>query len=365
MPVTIGTLTGRIGRPQSLLRVTRIARGGTPVSLLAAIAPARWGRMRQITSAVAVGLSVLGCSAAATATESDPAVQPSPASVELLTGDTGCYAGGEQGMAGVLVVDPEYGTRFNGRPVLWPTGFAGVRVGSEVEVRGPAGKAVARTGQAYYISVAAADWPIETAKLVEETGAYPAAVLCGYPWDFVDCATGEAPYCDVIPPPPSPTPEPIVLDAAQAGPVLCDALTAFAAAQDEHVAPLLKLIAEKGGIPDDPSPPWSAGDSAAAKEHGLAITKTVAAHGRSLANLEAPDLEALMAATKDTYKLYDEAMTWLNRALDSLDALPGGDFTVSTVMASLQGGGRALRTALDLASEADATGTIDCQVSTR
>jgi hypothetical protein len=339
--------------------------------------------MRRITFAVAVGLSVLGCSAAAPATEPDPSVQPSssvqpslsvqpspsaqpsPASVELLTGETQCYAGGEGGGPGVLVVDPEYGTRFNGMPVLWPPGFTGVRVGSEVEVRDPAGKAVARTGQAYYISVAASRWIDETHKLVEETGAYPAAVLCRYPWDFVDCATGAAPYCDVIPPPPSPTPEPIVLDAAQAGPVLCDALTAFAAAQHDHVAPLIELIREKGGAPDDPPPPWSAEDSAAAKEHGLAITETVAAHGRSLANRESPDLEALMAATKETYMLWDGAMAWLDRALDSLDVLPGGDFTVSSVMASLHDGDLALGTALDLASEADATGTIDCQVAAR
>lgn len=336
------------------------------MSRLAAIAPARWGRISQVTVVIAVGLIVLGCFAASPPTGSNPSVHPSPGSVELLTGDTGCYAGGEQGAAGVLVVDPEYGTRFNGRPVLWPTGFAGVRVGSEVEVRNAAGNAVARTGQAYYISVAAAHWPIETAELVAATGAYPAAVLCGYPWDFVDCATGAAPYCDVIPPPPSPTPEPIVLDAAQAGPVLCDALTAVAAAQDEHVAPLLKLIAENVPpyTPDDPYPAWSAEDSAAAKKHGVAITETVAAHGRSLANLESPDLGALMAATKETYRLYAEAMTPLTR--NQLDALPDADWTgVSSPLRSLKNGEAALRTALYLASEADATGTIDCQASTR
>lgn len=346
------------------------------MSGVAAIATARWGRTRGITFAVGVGLSVLGCSAAAPSTEANPplqsiasptasiegatsSIQPSPAFVDLLTGGTGCYAGGEQGGAGVLVVDPKYGTRFNGMPVLWPTGFTGVRVGSEVEVRDPARNAVATTGGPYYISVAAVGWGSETHKLVEAIGAYPAAVLCGYEWDFVDCATGAARYCEVIPPPPSPTPEPIVLDAARAGPVLCDALTALAAAQHEHVAPLVKLIEDN--VPR--GTPWSAEDSAAAKEHGLAITETVAEHRRSLANLQSPDLEALMAATKETYRWYDAAMTWLKR---DLDALPGGHFTgVSDPLASLEEGGDALRTALDLMAEADEAGTVDCEVPAR
>jgi hypothetical protein len=264
-------------------------------------------------------------------------------------------------MAGVLVVDPEYGTRFNGMPVLWPSGFAGVRVGSDVEVRDAVGIAVAITGQAYYISVAAVDWDSETHKLVEEIGAYPAAVLCGYPWDFVDCATGEAPYCDVVP---SPPPEPVVLDAAQAGPVICDALTALAALQQEHVAPLVKLMAENVPpyTPDDRYPTWSAEDSAAAREHGFAIIETVEEHGGSLANVESPDLEALMAATKETYERYG-SMTWLNRVLDEL---PDADWTGdSSLLAAFQDGEDLLPTALDLASEADATGTIDCQVPAR
>lgn len=322
------------------------------MSGLAAIATARWGRMRRIAFAVGVGLSLLGCSDVA------------PATVALLTGSTDCYAGGEQGRAGVLVVDPEYGTRFNGMPVLWPTGFTGVRIGSEVEVRDPAGNAVATTGKPYYISVASVGFS-ETRKLVEEVGAYPAAVLCGYEWDFVDCATGAARYCDVIPPPPSPTPEPIVLDAAHAGPVLCDALIALAAAEHEHVAPLVKLIADNvpPGTFDNSRPAWSAEDSAAAKEHGLAITETVAKHGRSLANLESPDLEALMAVTKETYKWYDAAMAWLKR---DLDALPGAHFTgVSDPLASLEEGRDALRTALDLMAEADRARTVDCEVPAR
>jgi hypothetical protein len=347
------------------------------VSGFAAIATARWVRTRRTTFAFAVGLSVLGCSAAAPATESNPPMQPipspttsierpasssqpSPASVELLTGDTGCYAGGEQGTAGVLVVDPEFGTRFNGMPVMWPAGFTGVPVGSEVEVRDSAGNAVAMTGKPYYISNAYVGWDGETYKLAEEIGAYPAAAACGYAWDFVDCATGAAPYCDVIPPPPSPTPEPIVLDAAQAGPVLCHALTALVAAQHDHAAPLVKLFIDNVPPSDDPVPAWSAEDSAAAKEHGLAMTETVAALGRSLANLESPDLETLMAATKETYRLYDDGMAWLKRYLD---ALPGGDFTgISDPVATLQDGGIALRTAVDLMAEADAAGTVDCEV---
>jgi len=358
-------LTGRIGHPTMAPGSNALARGGTPVSRLAAIATARWGRIRQIIFAVAVGLSVLGCSAAAPATDSDPSVQPSPSAqpspgpVELLTGDTSCYAGGEGGTAGVLIVDPEYGTRWNGMPVLWPTGFTAVRVGSELEVRDAAGEAVARTGQAYHISFAHVDG--DTLQLVEEIGAYPAAVLCGYPWDFVDCATEPAPYCDVIP---SPPPEPVVLDAAQAGPVICDALTALTAAQQEHVAPLVKLIAKNVPTysPDDGYPTWSAEDSAAARVHGFAIIEIFAEHGESLANVESPDLEALMAATKETYERYG-SMTWLNRVLDEL---PDADWTGdSSLLASFQDGEDLLRTALDLASEADATGTIDCQVPAR
>ena len=67
-----------------------------------------------------------------------------------------------------------------------------------------------------------------------------------------------------------------------------------------------------------------------------------------------------MAATNETYKLYDDGMTWLKRYLD---ALPGGDFTgISDPVAALQDGGNALRTALDLMAEAAATGTVDCAV---
>jgi hypothetical protein len=126
--------------------------------------------MRRLTTTLALGLCLLGCG--------------SGAPVQLLTGPLMCYAGGEQGSAGSLVADPEYGTRFNGKPVMWPEGFTGVRTGGKVEVLGPAGNTVATTGRRYYISFAYV--PHE---LIEKTGAYPAAANCGYPWDFVDCGS--------------------------------------------------------------------------------------------------------------------------------------------------------------------------------
>jgi hypothetical protein len=71
----------------------------------------------------------------------------------------------------------------------------------------------------------------------------------------------------------------------------------------------------------------------------------------------------LVAATKETYGIYGEAIGAMKRYLDPL---PGGDFTgVSSPFASLQDGGDALSTALDLASDSDAKGTIDCQISAR
>jgi hypothetical protein len=93
------------------------------------------------------------------------------------------------------------------------------------------------------------------------------------------------------------------------------------------------------------------------------MAETIAALGPSLANLESPDLEALMAATKETYKLYDDGMAWLKRYLD---ALPGGDFTgISSPVATLQDAGDALGTALDMMAEAAATGTVDCDIPAR
>jgi hypothetical protein len=83
--------------------------------------------------------------------------------VELLTGNGPfkahrgplhgvCYT---SAAVGPLVVDPEYGTAITDvptlatAPVMWPPGFTGRRVGSEVVVYDPEGKVVATTGRSY------------------------------------------------------------------------------------------------------------------------------------------------------------------------------------------------------------------------
>ena len=106
------------------------------------------------------------------------------AQVPLLTGvdPEACYAGGESGMTGPLVADATYGTSFNGKPVMWPIGFSARSAGDEVEVLDSGGGVRAITGRVYYISIA----PI-LGEHRHRTYAYPAAVLCDNPWDFVDC----------------------------------------------------------------------------------------------------------------------------------------------------------------------------------
>lgn len=140
--------------------------------------------MRLATTTLALASCLLGCQLVA----HEP--------VRLLTGVNGCYAGGETGMKGRLVVDRDYGTRFNAVPVMWPVGFTAVRVGSEVEVLDTAGKVIATTGREYYISRGYVSSP-EGARL-ESIGAFPAAANCGYPWDFVECSPPAPPstYCE-------------------------------------------------------------------------------------------------------------------------------------------------------------------------
>lgn len=117
--------------------------------------------------------------------------------IPLLTGGTVdmCYAGGESGPTGRLAVDPTYGTNLDGQPVIWPNGFSARRAGGEIEVLDAKGGVVATTGRRYRIS----DRPWDNADpLIQKAHAIPAAVGCGYPWDFVDCtAPGpSAVYCD-------------------------------------------------------------------------------------------------------------------------------------------------------------------------
>jgi hypothetical protein len=113
----------------------------------------------------------------------------------LLTGVDSCWAGGETGMSGRLLVDRDHGTSFNGRPVMWPTGFTAARRFGEVEVRNAGGTVVAMTGRDYFISHGRVADP-EALELMERLNAFPAAANCGYAWDFVDCTADPADtYC--------------------------------------------------------------------------------------------------------------------------------------------------------------------------
>jgi hypothetical protein len=105
--------------------------------------------MKRLAATLALALLVLGCGLL-------------PAPVQLVTGDplhNGCFAAD---VAGLLMVDPTYGTAIVGNngpsmvrlsdvpvTVAWPPGFTGRRSGSEVEVLDPQGNAVAITGRSY------------------------------------------------------------------------------------------------------------------------------------------------------------------------------------------------------------------------
>lgn len=70
--------------------------------------------------------------------------------------DLSCWLGiGEASV--LLVADAQFGTALSYRdatvPAVWPPGFTGRRVGSEVAVYGRHGNLVATTGRRYYI-----DW---------------------------------------------------------------------------------------------------------------------------------------------------------------------------------------------------------------
>ena len=110
--------------------------------------------------------------------------------VELLTGVDSCYAGGAGGTVGPLIADPDYGTRFNGKPAMWPLGYTGFRVGSEVAVVDAAGRVVATTGRRYYFSQAFVSKP-ENVKLMMSLGAVPVG-YCGYAWSLIDCSAAVA-----------------------------------------------------------------------------------------------------------------------------------------------------------------------------
>lgn len=100
------------------------------------------GSLMRGLAVLALGLCLAGCASAASSGER----------VELRTGPVSCYAGGASPFVGTLSADPVYGTTFDGKPAVWPVGYTGLRVGSEVEVVDDSGKVVATTGSRYYFS---------------------------------------------------------------------------------------------------------------------------------------------------------------------------------------------------------------------
>src|SRR5690349_11554437 len=126
---------------------------------------------------VAIVLLLLGCARQAAPTPA-PSVTPQPSlgeQVPLLTqrhapppegpGVTvGCYT---YYQTALLVVDKTYGTAMADQqappidgppqPIVWPFGYTGYRVGSEVAVANESGTVVAITGQRYWITMAGTD----------------------------------------------------------------------------------------------------------------------------------------------------------------------------------------------------------------
>ena len=123
------------------------------------------GSMRRFTTTLALALSLLSCGVF---------------EVQLLTGTDprGCYAGGEGQFEGLLVAGGEYGTTLNGKPVMWPVGWTGRRVGFEVEVLDGAGTVRAITGRRYRFAVGPIPDPENAAK-AESLGA---AVVAACDW---------------------------------------------------------------------------------------------------------------------------------------------------------------------------------------
>ena len=110
---------------------------------------------KRIAAAIALALCLVGCGSLVRNGEA----------VQLVTGPpdhNGCFAAD---VAGLLVVDPTYGTAIVGNnlpsmvqlsdvpvTVAWRAGFTARRSGSEVEVLDPQGNVVATTGRSHRFS---------------------------------------------------------------------------------------------------------------------------------------------------------------------------------------------------------------------
>jgi hypothetical protein len=159
--------------------------------------------MRRIATTLALALCMLGCASKA----------PPGAPVELLTGAMPfdadeCSRDGNT--VAVLLFDPKYGTSlaaaFDGgsTPVMWPPGFTGRLVGSEVVVVDPAGNLVATTGQSFRIS--------GNALVQTPTGGWPNREDHPYRRGWVNSLIdGDMYYaCGVVGPEPTGTPLPVI-----------------------------------------------------------------------------------------------------------------------------------------------------------
>ena len=74
---------------------------------------------------------------------------------------------------------------------MWPSGYTARRVGGQVVVLDAAGNGRATTGRTYHISFAYVPGIIPnddgSHAGSDPANPFPAAVDCGYAWDFIDC----------------------------------------------------------------------------------------------------------------------------------------------------------------------------------
>jgi hypothetical protein len=160
-------------------------------------------KLRRIATTVALALCLLGC--VSKVPPGDP--------VQLLTGAMPfdadeCSRDGN--VVAMLVFDPKYGTALldaeagSSTPVMWPRGFTGRLVGSEVVVVDTDGKLVATTGQAFRIS--------GNALVQAPTGGWPNREDHPYRRGWVNSLIDRDMYyaCSVVGPEPAPTLLPVI-----------------------------------------------------------------------------------------------------------------------------------------------------------
>lgn len=171
--------------------------------------------MQRVVRSVALAMTLLGCSSAAS---SAPPGGPVPLlTVETQTSFGSCVL--DLYYVGDVIADPTSGNPTDaatGESFAWPKGFTARRAGSEVEVLDRAGNVVLRTGQRYRMCPAPDDtnggsgyaarssggaWVIGEVKQCQECEwSY------GWPFDFVDCTANPTHLTCPRPGGPSPTP---------------------------------------------------------------------------------------------------------------------------------------------------------------